>query len=130
MLLEARKHLDGNQAGDSDNGAIDKIESGDLSAAMRKIEHAVGSLDDAGAAGGPDYSAIQHELAAVAESMAAESYEQAVLAVDPPSRGEQRQLDRIRGFIETGRDSTADGDFSRAVRQFGDAVRRAQGLIS
>jgi hypothetical protein len=61
-LEAAKQFLMGNDTGNSNNGALDKLESGDLDAALNKIKQAIGQLQNVHDAGGADTTQLQESL--------------------------------------------------------------------
>jgi hypothetical protein len=128
-LLAARAKLDGSNLGAANNGAIDDIDSGDLEAALVKMEAAVIFLEEAEAAGAGDLGSLKTLLGLAAWSMAQVAYVEAQEAVDPPTSGEARQLATIAALIEHGEDLLADGQYADAIGQFHEALRRSLALL-
>ena len=128
-LQAARDALDGNDGGADDNGAIDKLQTEDLVAALVKIQQAIGFLAEAEEAGGTDASDLKLLLALAGQSVAQDAYDDAVLALGPdPSRGKQKQLDRIAATIAAGIADVAADEYAAAVEDFLSAVQSAVDL--
>jgi hypothetical protein len=130
LLQQARDLLDGNNGGVENNGALDKIESGDPVAALGKIKAAIESLADAQAAGGADTTALQRLLAVTARSIAQVQLDLAVASVGPsPTKGEKKQLNKIRALIADGVAQFSVANYAAATDKFEDAVQLCVPLI-
>jgi hypothetical protein len=129
-LAAALDELEGNEDGTEENGAIDKLDAGDLVAALVRIDKAIGLLEDAEAAGGSDTTELRLLLALAARSVAQMAYDDALTAAGPsPSSGTQKQLDKIAGELSDGISEISASDYGAAVDDFGDAVKRAVDLL-
>ena len=128
-LRSARDALDGSKNGVGINGAIDKLQAGDLEAALVKMKDAVAALEQAEAGGAGDLTDLKRLLGMAAWSVAQGAYKDAQTAVGPPSPGEQMQLDQIAQLIEQGTTLLAAGDYLGAIEAFRDAVHRSVALL-
>lgn len=129
-LQLARNDLDGNHGGEPNNGALDELEAGDLVAALVKISNTIEHLDDAEAAGGADASELEMLLTLAAQLVAQGAFDDAAAAVGPsPSKGQQKQLDKIAGKIADGMVQRSLMEYAGAVDEFARAVRWAVGLL-
>jgi glycosidase len=127
-LQEVRDALDGNNEGAANNGAIDKLVSDDLEAALVKIEAAIEALEEAESAGAGDLSALKTHLTLIAQWVAQSAYEDAVAATDPPSKGEQKQLNRIQQALDDGHVLLTADEYLAALDKFQEAVKRSLAL--
>jgi PKD repeat protein len=87
-LQAARDELVGNVGGAAANGATDRLEDGDVVAAIVKLRAAVRHLIDAETAGAGDLSALKDLLALVAEALAVQALADATAATFPPTPGQ------------------------------------------
>ena len=127
-LRAARDKLASNNTGSSQNGALDKLASGNLVAALVKIKEAIIALEQAEAAGGGDLTRLKYLLALTGQAIAQGAYEEAVARVGSPNPGEAMQLERIRQLITNGHGQLVNGQYVAAMEQFTDAVGRALSL--
>ena len=128
-LMAVRDALDGNLGGSAVNGAIDKLDAGDLEATVVMLQAAVGALEAAAPVTGLDVSDMKASLTLAAYSIALEAQTDAIAATTPPTGGQRRQLDRIAAAISTGAGHVASGGWNDALAQFHDAVRRSVALL-
>lgn len=128
-LQNARDHLDGNQGGAGNNGAVDKLDAGDREAAVVKIREAIEEIVKAEAATGRNFSSLKASLALAAHAIAVRAQADALAAVPSPSPGQAKQLAEIAADIERGATFLASGRWIEAVEAFRSAVRRAQSLL-
>ncbi len=128
-LHDARDNLAGNNNGSANNGALDKLASGDLVAALDKIKAAIRALERAEAAGGGDLSRLKYLLGLTGEAVAQGAYLDAVAAVGSPGNGEAMQLQRIRQSITEGHTRLVNGEHVTAIDRFKDATGRALSLF-
>jgi len=128
-LREARDSLDGNNNGSDNNGAVDKLASGDHLSALVKIKDAIKALERAEAAGSGDLSRLKYLLALTGEAIAQGVYLDAVAAIGVPTSGEAMQLQRIRQSITDGHIRLVDSLYVAAIEEFRDAVGRAIPLL-
>jgi hypothetical protein len=103
---KARDYLDGSNDGAAENGAIDHLRAGQTSAAMTMIVLAMRNITD------PD---LQATLALIAQSIATETYSNALPAVQ----------NRMEPHLAAGAAAMASRDWQRAVEAFAQAVYRA-----
>ncbi|HEV8200982.1 MAG TPA: hypothetical protein VGS03_13250 [Candidatus Polarisedimenticolia bacterium] len=120
-----RDLLDGNLQGDPYNGAIDKLDSDDLEAAVVRIVQAIDALRTARSVTGVDTTDMQALLAMSAWSIAVEAQKDAIAANNPPTAGEAKQLAKIQTSITTGAARLTAKDWSGAAQKFLDAVKLA-----
>src|SRR5262249_15162291 len=121
--------LDGNQLGDPSNGAIDKLDSADLEAAVVRIGQAIDALRTAAIVTGIDTRDMRDLLAMSAWSIAVEAQQDAIAATNPPTTGQAKQLGRIQSSITTGAARLSAKDWSGAAQKFLDAVKVAVSLL-
>lgn len=116
---------------DTDNsGALDKLTDGDIEAAMAKMLKAAQSLEEATTEGASDdVTDTLKQLSLIARLIAEDQYTQAVQALDPPSRGEQKQLNRITSDLDEALDLIATGEYAEAIDIYADAVKRALAIM-
>lgn len=126
---DVRDLLDGNLLGDPANGAIDKLDAGDLEATALRAVQAINKLRTATLVTGVDTTDMQAMLALSAWSIAVEAQKDAIAANIPPSPGEVRQLDRIQASIDAGASLLAANDRAGAAENFHDAVKLAVSLL-
>jgi hypothetical protein len=124
-----RDLLDGNLQGDPYNGAIDKLDSNDLEAAVVRIIQAIDALRTATSVTGTSTTDMQSLLAMSAWSIAVEVQKDAIAATNPPTAGEARQLARIQASITAGASRLTAKDWSGAAQKFLDAVKVAVSLL-
>jgi len=130
-LAEALKDLDGTRGGTPNSGALDKLRAGDLPAAVLKIKYALADLSATIDADPTlDLSIIQLVLTQVAESIAADLLQQAEVASDPQSKGQQRQINSLKSRMDEGRAHRATGEWSEAVGAFNDVTKGATDFLS
>jgi len=127
-LGDARDDLAGSNNGSANNGALDKLASSNLLAALVKIEEAIKALERAEAAGGGDLSGLKYLLGLTGEAIAQGAYLDAIAAFESPSPGETMQLQRIRQSITEGHTLLVNGEYVAAIERFRDAVGRALSL--
>jgi hypothetical protein len=127
-LEGARDDLDGNNGGQASNGALDKLQGGQLNAAMVKLLHALTRLDIAATTCGIDVEGMQATLALAAHAIAQKSYLDAVAANQPPSPSEALKLALAQGWLESGAEAVAVGDWSGAVTAFKLAVQTSSSM--
>jgi hypothetical protein len=129
-LRDARDNLAGNNNGSANNGALGKLASGDLVAALVQIKEAIEALERAEAAGGGDLSRLKYLLGLTGEAVAQGAYLNAVVAVgSSPSPGEAVQLQRILQSIADGQTQLVNSEYVAAIERFKDAVGRALSLL-
>ncbi len=130
-LQQARDWLDGNNQGQGSNGALDKLESGNLVAALVKIAKVIVELEEAEAADGSDLSVGKILLTLVAQSVAQVAFEDAIAAVGPnPTPDEQAALAQIEALIADGIVLSSIPDYVAAVHSFRFATAQALDLVA
>lgn len=112
------------------NGALNEIDNGDLTAALVKIEAAIEYLITAEQAGSPALNILNAQLAMAAQSLAVQAYQQVLTALPSPSNGQQRQLERIEQELNEGATLVLNSDYLLALDAFQEALRRSLNLIS
>lgn len=127
-LRAARAALDGNNTGTPSNGALDHLASDDLIAAMGNLKAVVQALQRAEAAGAGNLSKLKTLLTISADAMARAEYEAARNRVGPPTRGEQRLLDRVASSLASGESLLAQRKYTAAIDAFTDALARSLNL--
>lgn len=132
LLVEALEDLEGPlQGAPNQVGALEKFADEDWSAGVRKLGHAIDNLVAAqNADPALDCGLVMLVLAQVGESVAADLTAQAEAALDPPSKGEAKQLQRISSLLADGRTAVAEGRYGDALDAFHEATRRAEGLLA
>jgi hypothetical protein len=128
-LLAARDELIGNNAGKSNNGALDKLQADDPIAAIVKLRAAISDLALAESRGAGDLSGLKDLLGLVAEGIATAKYQAALAAIGSPTPAQQRDLTLIRGLIAQGHGQVAAGAYLAACDTFRDATQRARRLM-
>jgi hypothetical protein len=114
----------------SQSGAFHRLEAEDWNSALRKIEQALVAIAAAAVADPSlDLRLVQMVLAQVAESVAADLYGRARAALDPPSRGQARQLRDIGVLFDRGRADRAADRWLEAVASFREVTRRSTDLL-
>jgi hypothetical protein len=101
-LQDAINSLIGNQEAQAGNGAVDALEEDDPVSAITHIIKALQAITGAEDAGGGDFSSIKDLLTLSAEALAVSSLADATAFVDPPSKGETKQLATIQSLIDAG----------------------------
>ena len=125
-LLKAFDNLVSNT--NARNGALSKIDSSNLSAALVKIEEAVEYLITAEGVGISDLNTLKALLAMGTQSFAVQEYQQVLVAIPAPSNGQQRQLDRIASALAQGAEYIGTADYLAAIGAFQEAMRRSLSL--
>lgn len=130
-LEEALFWLAGNNKGNSQNGTLDKLASGDLGAALNKVRQAIDALDAASAASS-DTEAMQQILAEVARDLASaaiDEVEQALIdaGMDPALNPDFLAAE---SFAQDGEDLLAAEQYYDAVSAFIQAVGAANQALS
>jgi PKD domain len=129
-LRNAREELLGNHDGKPPtNGALDKLEADDAVGAITKLRAAISYLMLAESSGAGDLSAMEDLLGLVAEAIAGGAYQEAQLAVAPPSPGEARALSTIAALIAQGHLQLGDGQYLDACDRFRQATAKALQLV-
>jgi hypothetical protein len=127
-LQEARDRLDGNKGGIARNGALDKLGSGDLIAALVNLEAAIEALDEVS---GVDVSALKRVLAAAANSIAQTTRNDAADFAGPmPSATQQQKLAQSDASLAEGLAKIAALEYAEAVRAFRFATARALEVLA
>lgn len=128
-LRLARDWLDGNNLGVDNNGALDHLNSGDLEAALYKIEKTLKALEQAEGAGAGNLLEIKKLLLLTAQSLVHKAYQDAQDAIGSPSKGEQKQLERINQLIQDGQTLFENQEYLEAIYKYQEALRRSLALI-
>jgi hypothetical protein len=129
-LQAALDELIGNLGGTPPtNGAIDKLDENDPVSAITKLRAAILQLITAESCGAGDLSFYKDLLGLVAESIATGAYYQAQTAVDPPSRGQARNLETIARLINEGHQHLVNRHYSNACDSFRQATERAINML-
>ena len=128
-LEGARDDLDGNNGGAASNGALDKLQGGQLVAALVKLQAALTRLEVASGLCGLDLESLQATLALAAHAIAQKSY---LDAVPQPAAFDLRgpQLALVEGWLESGADAVAVGDWSGAATAFSSRCRPRRHVLS
>jgi len=125
-LRAARDELIGNQGGTPPtNGATDKLDAHDPSAAITKLRAAISELLIAESRGAGDLSAMKDLLGLVAEGIASSTYEKAQAAIPSPSPGQAKTLATIAALITTGHDQLTAKQYLSACDSFRAATDKA-----
>ncbi|MEJ7733120.1 MAG: PKD domain-containing protein [Polyangiaceae bacterium] len=127
-LEGARDDLDGNHGGAASNGALDKLQGGQLVAAMVKLQAALTHLEVAGGLCGLDLESLQATVAVAAHAIAQKSYLDAVAESQPPSPSEVLELAVVQGWLESGAEALSVGDWLGAVSAFKLAVQTSSSM--
>jgi hypothetical protein len=120
-VAAALADLDG--TANSQPGALERLEQGDLVAALTKIRRAIQDLEESDA----DTSDAVRTLVLLAESVARDQLA-IVGSLGLTSRGDLRQLDRIERDVADGRALFVAGDNVGAVTAYRAATQRALSL--
>lgn len=121
--------LIGSQSGGAMNGALDKLSDGDLNAALVHLHDAVVALEEAEALTGFELEGLEATLGLAAHVIAVTAQADALDALDSPSRGEQRQLDRISSAITEGANLLQSDAWLDGIEAFRVAVQIAVDLL-
>jgi hypothetical protein len=127
-LGDAVDLLVGNNGGNGNNGAVDKLEQGNRNAALVKLKKVIDTLEDAEAADpGLDLTTLKGLIALSAKSVALDAIAEADAATSGPAADAvlQEASDRIDG----GDDRVAVGDYTGAIDEYRKAVQLAEGLL-
>ena len=126
-LEDAVQFLLGNATGNANNGALDKLASGDLGAALNKTRQAIANLQAAQAAGGPDTTGLQQTLAQAAADVTQTTIEIAAATVG----ADQALIDQAQALFNEGVAliSATPPDFVGAVSKFIQAVGLAAAAL-
>jgi len=125
-LRAARDDLIGNLGGTPPtNGATDKLDADDPSAAITKLNAAVSDLLTAESRGAGDLSSMKDLLGLVAEAIATVTYRDAEGAIPSPSPGQAKTLATIGDLITTGHDQLAAKQYLSACDSFRAATDKA-----
>jgi len=128
-LQKAIDWLIGNIGGQADNGALDELDAGNTVEAITHIISAIEEIKMAEAAGGPDLSAIKDLLGLSAESLAVSLLAEAETALDPPSKGQLKQLGSIQALIDAGHSKLLAGNQTDASQDYRQAAKKAISLL-
>lgn len=128
-ILIARNKLAGNLDGSAENGALDKLANEEPRAALTMIEASLVSLQNAEIIESVDLNYLINILGLAAEAISQDVYLAAVAALAIPSKGEEKQLQRIRQSIIDGHALLLSGDHLEAITEFQVAVGRAIKLL-
>jgi len=127
-LFAALIQLQGNNSRAANNGTLALLES-DPAAALVKLGKALNAL--AYAPNSVTVANAEYVLTYVARAVAMEHQADAIAALGSnPSKGEEKQLDRIADDIATGDNFLANGAYPKAVSAYTDALRRALDLVA
>lgn len=129
LLQQAVDWLLGNQGGQATNGALPALDDEDLESAITHLSAAISTIRQAEAAGGPDLSTVKDLLGLAAEYLAVEALDQATTAVQPPSRGQTKQLERIQALIDGGHAALLTGNYTGALDAYRQAVVASDDLV-
>ncbi len=125
-LRDARDDLIGNHGGTPPtNGATDKLDANDPSAAITKLKAAISELLTAESRGAGDLTSLKDLLGLVAEGIATASYQQAQAAIPSPSPGQAKTLATIAELITSGHAQLAAKEYLRACDSFRAATDKA-----
>ena len=126
-LQAALDKLQGGQGGDAGNGALDKLEQGNLNAALEKIVQALAYLEAAEAADpGLDLTYDKGLLALAAKSVAVEAVAAEEEVADKPA--ELRKIEQAEALMSQGDALLAARDYLGAVNRYQLAIRAVQGI--
>ena len=128
LLQQAIDWLIGNQDGQATNGAVDALDAEDPASAITHLAVGIESIQQAEAAGGPDVAFVKDLLGLSAEFLAVDALERATAAVQPASKGQFKQLQRIRALIDDGHAALLVGEYAEALEHFRQAVTKADEL--
>lgn len=129
-LRSARDELIGNRGTTPPkNGATDRLDANDPSAAIVKLKAAIGDLIKAESLGAGDLSAMKDLLGLVAEGIATKAYADARAAVPTPSPGQAKTLATIESLIATGHAQLVNKNYPGACDSFKAATDKALGLM-
>ncbi|HKH30640.1 MAG TPA: PKD domain-containing protein [Gaiellaceae bacterium] len=125
-LRAARDDLIGNLGGTPPtNGATDKLDADDPSAAITKLKAAISDLLTAESRGAGDLSSTKDLVGLVAEAIATVTYRDAEGAIPSPSPGQAKTLATIADLITTGHDQLAAKQYLSACDSFRAATEKA-----
>jgi hypothetical protein len=125
-LRAAREELIGNLGGTPPtNGAADKLDADDPSAAITKLKAAISDLLAAELRGAGDLTSLKDLLGLVAEGIATVSYEDAKAAIPSPSPGQAKTLATIGELIASGHGQLVADEYLSACDSFRAATDKA-----
>jgi len=132
-LQAAIDSLIGNNGGESDNGAKDKLAGGERATALQKLLDAQLAL---AAAGGPEVATPMLLIAQIARVVMESTVTEARDATGCQlplekscSKGERKSFDKILAYASAGDVAYAAGNYVEAVAQFEQAVMLAEDLL-
>jgi hypothetical protein len=133
VLQAAIDALVGNDGGVADNGALDKLGSGELASALGKLEDAELAL---GNAAGSDVTDLQLLIAQIARVLAEQAIADAREATGCTlpltgtcSKGERKAFERLEGYLAQGIEALESGAWADAVAGFKEATQRAEAYL-
>lgn len=128
-LQDAIDSLIGNLSGQAGNGAVNALDEDDPVSAITHIIEALQAITDAEDAGGGDFSTIKDLLALSAEALAVSTLAEAAAFVDPPSKGEAKQLATIQSLIDAGHALVLANAYTDGCESYRQAVAKALRLL-
>lgn len=128
-LVEARDDIVGNHDGQATNGALTKLDDDEPATAITMIGAAVEHLVDAETAGAGDLTALKDLLGLIAITIADQTCSDVSAVLDPPSRGQGRQLDRASRLLDSGTQALQDDRYETAIEASRQATEICLGLV-
>ena len=128
-VTDALEELEGKNGGMSASGALDKIEAGNLNAALVKMIKAIWDLKNAEAADpGLDLTALKQAIALTAKSLAVYAITQAEATAVTPQ--DYEKLAAAQAFLADGQDLLGQNEFVSAVQAFQDVFKKVAAMIN
>jgi hypothetical protein len=125
-LRDARDELIGNHGGTPPtNGATDKLNANDPTAAITKLQAAISDLVRAESRGAGDLSSMKDLLGLVAEGIATATYQHSRAGIPSPSPGQAKTLAAIADLIRSGHEQLAGRQYLSAYDSFRAATDKA-----
>jgi hypothetical protein len=126
-IEDAVDKLRGNNGGQGDNGALDKLEQGNLNAALEKIKHALQEMEAAETADpNLDLTNSKSLLTLAAKSITVEAIAQAEAVATKPN--ELRKIEQANELVAQGDMLLASQDYVGAAGKYQEAAREVQGV--
>ena len=125
---DALDQLIGNNGGSANNGVLDKLEQGNLNAALTKLRQVLQALEAAEAAAvNLDLSAAKAQLTLAARSVAVDIIAQASAVAT--KQNEFRKIEDAEELVDTGDTALAISDYASALDAYRSAVQKVQNIV-
>lgn len=127
-VQDAIDNIIGNNGGQANNGAVDKLDAGNLNAALVKIRKAIEALEVAEAADpGLDLTSAKTTLAAAAKDVAQDAVDQAAAVANTPD--ELMSVQDAMVALAVGDALLGTGSYVSAVILYQVALQNVQGIV-